>query len=1054
MTYKIAHLADVHIKNLKYHYEYRHVFNQLYAILRKNEVDYIYIGGDIAHTKTQISPEFVQLCSELFTNLAEIAPLYIILGNHDGNLRNKSRQDAITPIVNALDNPNIHLLAAAGETIVTDDLAFNVLSVFDEDNWVKPSSEDRINIAFYHGCVAGVQTDAGWVMEYGDHDVSIFAGHDFAMLGDIHKTNQILDEDGRVRYCGSIVQQNHGETNDKGFLIWEINSKDDFTVTHHKLLNPKPFITIELTPKGRLPKNVQVPDGARLRLVANNSLPADRLRRAIEIVKHRFKPESVSFLNRAAGQRGSVDNLADGLKKENLRDPSVQEKFITEYLKDFEVTEEELDRVFELNRKYSTLAQENEDVSRNVDWKLESIEWDNLFNYGEDNKIDFNKTSGIVGIFGKNYSGKSSTIDGLLYTMFNSTSKNERKNLNIINQNKEGCRGVVKASIGDETYEIHRTSEKYVKRLKGQETTEAKTDVDFFKTNLLGEKEELNGLTRNDTDKKIRKVFGTMEDFLLTSMASQLGSLSFIGEGSTKRKEILAKFLDLEIFEKKFKMAKDDSSSIKGALKLLEGKDFVNLITAASKELRENGEVIDGHKATCEVTREEIRSVQALMQDVESQIASIPTQMIDYDAVQEELGTNELDLYKADEALKNLQQEYHEKEKLLTNIAAFLSDIDIDDIFVKKELLATKQEELSELNNIIKLLDREQANNQKKMKMLETHEYDPDCHYCSENKFVKDAHTAKQKFAENAAKLATLHNESGKIEADISALNEPEIIKKHNQYEQLAKKKSDVERKLTKCELDIERNKSTKLSAEHNIQRLLKEIDTYNENKEAIEKLSELNKQKRNYNKNIFSLNKTLENCDNELKELYVKHGSLEQQVESLRDQKQELEDLRNQYSAYDLYMRCMHSNGIAYDIIKKKLPAINDEIAKVLTNIVNFEVYLESADKRLNIFIKHPRFEPRPLEMGSGAEKTIASMAIRLALLSVSSLPKGDIFILDEPGTALDEENMEGFVRILDLIKAQFKTILLISHLDSLKDCVDSQIVIEKKDGYAFINH
>ena len=349
--------------------------------------------------------------------------------------------------------------------------------------------------------------------------------------------------------------------------------------------------------------------------------------------------------------------------------------------------------------------------------------------------------------------------------------------------------------------------------------------MDFFKTNLLGEKEELNGLTRNDTDKKIRKVFGTMEDFLLTSMASQLGSLSFIGEGSTKRKEILAKFLDLEIFEKKFKMAKDDSSSIKGALKLLEGKDFVNLITAASKELRENGEVIDEHKATCEVTREEIKDIQALLREVESQIASIPTQMIDYDAVQEELGTSELDLYKADEALKTLQQEYHEKEKLLTNIAAFLSDIDIDDILVKKELLATKQEELAELNNIIQLLDREQANNQKKMKMLETHEYDPDCQYCNENKFVKDAHTAKEKFAENAAKLATLHNESsGKIEADISALNEPEIIKKHSQYEQLAKKKSDVERKLTKCELDIERNKSTKLTAEHNIHDFLKKL--------------------------------------------------------------------------------------------------------------------------------------------------------------------------------------------------------------------------------------
>jgi DNA repair exonuclease SbcCD ATPase subunit len=89
---------------------------------------------------------------------------------------------------------------------------------------------------------------------------------------------------------------------------------------------------------------------------------------------------------------------------------------------------------------------------------------------------------------------------------------------------------------------------------------------------------------------------------------------------------------------------------------------------------------------------------------------------------------------------------------------------------------------------------------------------------------------------------------------------------------------------------------------------------------------------------------------------------------------------------------------------------------------------------------------------MGSGAEKTIAAMAIRLALLSVSNLPKGDIFILDEPGTALDADNMEGFIRILDLIKSFFKTVILISHLDSLKDCVDTQIIIDKKGTYAHV--
>ena len=105
--YRIAHIADTHIKNLKYHYEYKKVFEQLYETLRKENVDYIVHCGDIAHTKTQISPEFVELCSDFFANLESIAPTYIILGNHDGNLKNSSRQDALSPIVSALNLPNL-----------------------------------------------------------------------------------------------------------------------------------------------------------------------------------------------------------------------------------------------------------------------------------------------------------------------------------------------------------------------------------------------------------------------------------------------------------------------------------------------------------------------------------------------------------------------------------------------------------------------------------------------------------------------------------------------------------------------------------------------------------------------------------------------------------------------------------------------------------------------------------------------------------------------------------------------------------------------------------
>ena len=70
--------------------------------------------------------------------------------------------------------------------------------------------------------------------------------------------------------------------------------------------------------------------------------------------------------------------------------------------------------------------------------------------------------------------------------------------------------------------------------------------------------------------------------------------------------------------------------------------------------------------------------------------------------------------------------------------------------------------------------------------------------------------------------------------------------------------------------------------------------------------------------------------------------------------------------------------------------------------------------------------------------------MAIRLAFLAVSNLPTGDM-VLDEPGTALDEEHLQAFTQLLDMIKSYFKT-MLISHLDSLKDVVDTTLDISKR--------
>ena len=178
----------------------------------------------------------------------------------------------------------------------------------------------------------------------------------YAMLGDIHKTDQKVDNDGREKYPGSLVQQNHGESIDKGYLIWDIKDKNTWSTRHVSLVNPKPFITIELTRKGRMPKNTSIPNGARLRLVSNNNLPLDIMRKAVDIAKHRFKPESISFLNRASGERGSVEGLTDDLRTENLRDIDVQEELIDEYLVEYQVPPETMEKVYELNKKYNKIV--------------------------------------------------------------------------------------------------------------------------------------------------------------------------------------------------------------------------------------------------------------------------------------------------------------------------------------------------------------------------------------------------------------------------------------------------------------------------------------------------------------------------------------------------------------------------------------------------------------------------------------------------------------------------------------------------------------------------
>jgi len=1045
---KIAHLSDTHIRNLKYHYEYRVAFDDLYQKLRVEKPDYIVHCGDIAHTKTQISPEFVEMCSNFLSNLADIAPTVLILGNHDGNLRNSSRQDAITPIVAALNHKNLHLLKNSGEFSLDNIVTFNVLSVFDEDNWVDPSDLNKINIALYHGGIAGSKTDTNWAMEHTDHSVRVFDKHDYAFLGDIHKTNQQLNLKGTIRYPGSTVQQNFGETNDKGFLIWEIENKDTFTCRHIKLHNPRPFISIELTQGGKFPRGLNnIPEKARLRLISKTNLPINVVSKAVDAARHRFNAESVTYVSKAGSNKQLGGSEEENLSL-NLRDPKIQKQLICEYLEDFNAEDELVEKVLDLNQKYNRMAEEKEDVLRNVNWRVRTLEWHNLFNYGKNNYIDFDKLEGIVGIFGKNFSGKSSVIDSLLYSVFNTTSKNERKTINIINQHQSECDTKLCITSGNKDYYIHRRAEKYTKRLKGSETQEAKTLLDFEVVDRnTGERSSLNGTTRNQTDAAIRKNFGTIDDFLLTSMSSQFGALSFIEEGSTKRKEVLAKFLDLELFETKFNLAKEDSADLRGAIRKLENNSYKEELEDAESDLEQCRTNLNNYKEMCKSYKTKIDDKADLVIQIQEKIDNIPEDIADIGKLKVQVIDKKKQLFGIKESLKDnrkvIKSNITKKQKL---DKLFIS-IDIEEVKEKFNKIEDLNQKVTDLTSELGIKHRKLTRCQGKVELLENIPCGTKFPTC---KFISDAYAAKARIPDEEKEITDLGVLIGNYDREIENLNPREVQDLLNKYEHAVELYSNIERETESSNLIISRDDEVETRLETEIDSLEKTISLQEENKEAIDNFEELVAAKSLAEAQKNQLLSKEDECNESLMELSRGIGSLEQRVENTKKNIKDLQELEEEFSAYNLYMKAMHPNGLAYGIIKSKLPVINEEIAKVLANIVDFQVFFENEGKRLNIYIKHPKHDARPLSMGSGAEKSIAAMAIRLALLSVSSLPKSDIFILDEPGTALDEGNMEGFVRILDMIKCYFKTVVLITHLDNLKDCVDTQILIEKNGEYA----
>ena len=120
-------------------------------------------------------------------------------------------------------------------------------------------------------------------------------------------------------------------------------------------------------------------------------------------------------------------------------------------------------------------------------------------------------------------------------------------NLHVINSRKGHCRASAIISKRGKNYKIERQTVKKENRSGKLSVT---THLNLFEVDIHGDiLRDLCGEQRRETEKTLRDIIGSPEDFLLTAFASQGEMNTFLKQKGSSRKSVLSKFLELDVFD-------------------------------------------------------------------------------------------------------------------------------------------------------------------------------------------------------------------------------------------------------------------------------------------------------------------------------------------------------------------------------------------------------------------------------------------------------------------------------------------------------------------------
>jgi DNA repair exonuclease SbcCD ATPase subunit len=741
--------------------------------------------------------------------------------------------------------------------------------------------------------------------------------------------------------------------------------------------------------------------------------------------QNKYKTNKVKVIFKPITTKNS-DVVAEGTAdaSEVILDENYQKQLIESYLKENKV-EIPMDYLMKLDNSVNVeLEDYKEQTNRYKKFKIKQIQFSNFLSFGDHNKIDFTDKLGITSVVSNppNFGGKTTmTVDLLLFLFFGVTSKTEKME-EVFNrfsgEDTVSVKGMVE--IEGDNYIISRKINR--KQGKGGEYT-CKSELDFYQVLPKGGVKQLNGEQRKFTDDLIKTYVGSYDDFLITILTTGDNLDDLIKTKPTERGRILTKFIGLEFFREKEKIAKKKHQEWKETSKLYHNnsQDILGRIDTENAKIKDNQEFIASLDITLKAKIELLKEFDAERDRLNGiRINNIDTEMYKLD---EQVIQSGIDKVKLMIDAKKIEIEDLRKDNPTPE-----NQFDVDTYSTKVTDLRTAKEKEIELKLEIGQIERTISNLK-------------DGEICQSCKRPLEGVDHKKEIADNEKKLKSKNTEHKKVLKSIEDLTA--VIATYEKLKELWDQYNKAELLLQNKEMEL-------VNFNGSLERGQEKLKQYYLAKEALEtnKVIDTDLQKLKF--------KT-ENETNDKDGLMLQINSIKKDIELSESKIAEYNNLITELKReevvdkiFKVYLDVYGKNGISKMVLGTMIPLINSHLKILLSDTCDFDLVMRMNEKSEIEFwmVDCESGIEKPLSSGSGYEKTVSSLALRCVLSKVCSLPKPNIIIFDEVTGKVSNDNLDRLGMFFEKLKSLFEHIWVISHNPYVQDWADNIVRVEKTDN------